>query len=93
MRILTDADATLFGNQLKETPLSRSRDKKRPTTSTMSGQVPDVDAPYSSLQIGTMVSFVITYFLATILLGLRYFQAIKLVQKLEIDLGKTGPIH
>ncbi|KAK4204718.1 hypothetical protein QBC40DRAFT_261345 [Triangularia verruculosa] len=43
-------------------------------------------APYNDLQIGTMVAFGITYFMATFFLACRYFQAIKLVKNIEIDL-------
>ncbi|KAF2641024.1 hypothetical protein P280DRAFT_506681 [Massarina eburnea CBS 473.64] len=48
--------------------------------------VPRFDAPYNSLQIGVVVSFGVSYFLATATLLLRYFQAMKLVRKLEVDL-------
>lgn len=51
------------------------------------GQEPQFDAPYNMLQIGTVVAFGITYFVASGVLGLRYFQAMKLVQQLEVDLG------
>ncbi|KAK0741843.1 hypothetical protein B0T21DRAFT_282334 [Apiosordaria backusii] len=43
-------------------------------------------APYNSLQIGTFVSFVVTYFMATFFLACRYFQALKLIKNIEIDL-------
>ncbi|CAP70533.1 uncharacterized protein PODANS_3_5990 [Podospora anserina S mat+] len=43
-------------------------------------------APYNDLQIGTMVAFGITYFMATFFLACRYFQAIKIVKNVEIDL-------
>ena len=49
--------------------------------------------PYNSLQIGTVIAFAITYFIATTLLGLRYFQAIKLVKKVEVDLSKFWLVH
>ncbi|RSL70853.1 hypothetical protein CEP53_001732 [Fusarium sp. AF-6] len=49
-------------------------------------QIPDFDAPYNSLQIGTVISFAVTYFFVTVFLGLRYFQSFKLIQKIEIDL-------
>lgn len=55
------------------------------------GHIPNFDAPYTSLQIGTCVSFGITYFLATICLALRYFQAFKLIKKVELDLGEVAP--
>jgi hypothetical protein len=51
------------------------------------GQVSDFNAPYNSLQTGTVIAFGITYFIATSFLGLRYFQAFKLTKKVEIDLG------
>ncbi|KAI1080956.1 hypothetical protein F5B20DRAFT_537974 [Whalleya microplaca] len=41
---------------------------------------------YNSLQWGIVITFTITYFFATAGLGLRFFQAIKLVKKLELDL-------
>ncbi|KAJ5143149.1 uncharacterized protein N7515_001936 [Penicillium bovifimosum] len=50
------------------------------------GQVSDFNAPYNSLQNGTVIAFGITYFIATAFLGLRYFQAFKLTKKLEVDL-------
>ncbi|KAJ3460616.1 hypothetical protein MRS44_011483 [Fusarium solani] len=53
-------------------------------------QIPDFDAPYNSLQIGTVISFAVTYFFVTVFLGLRYFQSFKLIQKIEIDLGKSS---
>ncbi|KAI8663420.1 hypothetical protein NCS57_00942800 [Fusarium keratoplasticum] len=49
-------------------------------------QIPDFDAPYNSLQMGTVISFAVTYFFVTVFLGLRYFQSFKLIQKIEIDL-------
>lgn len=52
------------------------------------GEVPQFDAPYNSLQIGTFIAFGITYFLATVVLVLRYFQAVKLIKKIELDLGR-----
>ncbi|KAK3389212.1 hypothetical protein B0H63DRAFT_389980 [Podospora didyma] len=42
--------------------------------------------PYNSLQHGTVVAFGITYFFCTVVLALRYFQAIKLVKRVEVDL-------
>ncbi|PLB41640.1 uncharacterized protein BDW47DRAFT_99445 [Aspergillus candidus] len=50
------------------------------------GQVPQFDSPYNSLQIGTFIAFGITIFLATVVLALRYFQAVKLIKKIEMDL-------
>ncbi|KAJ5523749.1 hypothetical protein N7513_008866 [Penicillium frequentans] len=50
------------------------------------GQTSDFNAPYNSLQIGTVIAFGITYFLATCFIGLRYFQAFKLTKKIELDL-------
>ncbi|KAL2816432.1 hypothetical protein BDW59DRAFT_177366 [Aspergillus cavernicola] len=50
------------------------------------GQTSDFNAPHNSLQIGTIIAFSITYFLAAVCLGLRYFQAFKLIQKIELDL-------
>ncbi|KAK4179452.1 hypothetical protein QBC36DRAFT_322459 [Triangularia setosa] len=42
--------------------------------------------PYNDLQIGTIVAFAVTYFMATFFLVCRYFQAIKLVKNIELDL-------
>lgn len=50
--------------------------------------IPQFDAPYNWLQIGTVISFGVTYLLASGLLGLRFFQALKLVRKIEVDLGE-----
>ncbi|KAJ6015576.1 hypothetical protein N7540_010167 [Penicillium herquei] len=50
------------------------------------GETSHFYTPYNSLQIGTVVAFGVTYFLATIFLALRYFQAFKLVKKVELDL-------
>ncbi|KAJ5786865.1 uncharacterized protein N7503_012077, partial [Penicillium pulvis] len=50
------------------------------------GQTSDFNAPYNSLQIGTVIAFGITYFLATCFIGLRYFQAVKLTKKIDLDL-------
>jgi len=49
-----------------------------------------VGAPYNSLQIGTVVSFAITYFFATVFLAFRYVQTITITKKLELDLGKSA---
>ncbi|KAI9372959.1 hypothetical protein BJX61DRAFT_409870 [Aspergillus egyptiacus] len=57
-----------------------------PVMSPPDGQASDFDAPYNSLQIGTMVAFGVTYGIASVFLGLRYFQAFKLIQKVELDL-------
>ncbi|KAK4220543.1 hypothetical protein QBC38DRAFT_188898 [Podospora fimiseda] len=45
-----------------------------------------VGTPYNSLQIGTVVSFAITYFFATFFLVLRYVQAASIIKKVELDL-------
>ncbi|KAJ5771160.1 uncharacterized protein N7511_003211 [Penicillium nucicola] len=50
------------------------------------GETSHFHAPYNSLQIGTILSFGITYFLATSFVVLRYFQAFKLTKKIEPDL-------
>ncbi|KAJ6183587.1 hypothetical protein N7519_004888, partial [Penicillium mononematosum] len=42
--------------------------------------------PSTSLKIGTVVTFGITCFIATVFLALRYLQAFKLTKKIEIDL-------
>lgn len=52
------------------------------------GQISNFNAPYNALQIGTVIAFGITYFLATCFIGLRYFQAFKLTQKIDLDLGE-----
>ncbi|KAM0557007.1 hypothetical protein ACHAPJ_005686 [Fusarium lateritium] len=49
-------------------------------------RVSQFDAPWNSLQNGVVISFGVTFALATIFLGLRFFQAIRLVKKFEIDL-------
>ncbi|KAK3333295.1 hypothetical protein B0T19DRAFT_398990 [Cercophora scortea] len=52
-------------------------------------QLPPGNAPglaYNSLQNSTVVSFGVTYGFCTVLLGLRYFQALSLVKKVELDL-------
>ncbi|KAJ4254463.1 hypothetical protein NW762_010061 [Fusarium torreyae] len=49
-------------------------------------RVSHFDAPWNSLQNGVVISFGVTFALATIFLGLRFFQAIRLVKKFEIDL-------
>lgn len=46
------------------------------------------NAPYNSVQISNVVAFGITYLFATVALGLRYFQAVKLTKKIEVDLGR-----
>ncbi|RDW84184.1 uncharacterized protein DSM5745_04510 [Aspergillus mulundensis] len=51
------------------------------------GHTPQFDAPYNYLQVGTIVAFAVTFFVATLFVGLRYFQAFKLTQKVEVDLG------
>ncbi|KAK9418094.1 putative Integral membrane protein [Seiridium unicorne] len=50
------------------------------------GQASQFNAPYNSLQIGILISFGVTYFLATVFLALRAFQALKFVKKIELDL-------
>ncbi|TQB69335.1 hypothetical protein MPDQ_001955 [Monascus purpureus] len=50
------------------------------------GQTSHFHAPWNSLQIGTFIAFGITYFLATVFLGLRYYQAFKLIKEIEVDL-------
>lgn len=52
------------------------------------GQTSDFDAPFNSLQIGTVIAFGVTYFFCTVFLGLRYFQSLSLVKKVELDLSK-----
>ncbi|KAG9252704.1 uncharacterized protein F5Z01DRAFT_675814 [Emericellopsis atlantica] len=44
------------------------------------------DGPYNSVQMANVIAFGLTYFLATVVLGLRYFQAVKLIKKVEMDL-------
>ncbi|KAJ5895230.1 hypothetical protein N7495_006921 [Penicillium taxi] len=50
------------------------------------GQTSYFHASYNSLQTGTVIAFGITYFLATLFVGLRYFQALKFIKKVEADL-------
>ncbi|KAL4875906.1 hypothetical protein BJY04DRAFT_232145 [Aspergillus karnatakaensis] len=50
------------------------------------GQVPNFNAPWNSVQVGSVIAFGVTYFFASLFLGLRYFQAFKLIQKIEVDL-------
>lgn len=55
-------------------------------------QLPPGLAPalsYNSLQKGTVVAFGVTYFFCTVFLVARYFQALKLVKRVEIDLGMS----
>lgn len=47
------------------------------------------NGPFTSLQIGTMIAFGVTYFFATLFLGLRYLQAIKISKKVELDMSKA----
>jgi len=47
-----------------------------------------VGAPYNKIQVGTCVSFAITYFFATIFLALRYVQTVNITKQFELDLGK-----
>ncbi|KAL4799577.1 hypothetical protein BDV19DRAFT_385345 [Aspergillus venezuelensis] len=51
------------------------------------GHVPQFHASWTSVQIGSVIAFGVTYFMATLFLALRYFQAVKLVQKIEVDLA------
>jgi hypothetical protein len=53
------------------------------------GQTSDFDAPYNALQKGSVAAFGLSYFLATFLVALRLFQAVKLVKKIELDLSKA----
>ncbi|KAL4772317.1 hypothetical protein BDW60DRAFT_216680 [Aspergillus nidulans var. acristatus] len=50
------------------------------------GHIPQFDGQCNYLQIGTIIAFAITYFFATLFVSLRYFQAFKLTQKVELDL-------
>ncbi|KAJ5570019.1 uncharacterized protein N7459_009449 [Penicillium hispanicum] len=50
------------------------------------GQTSNFNGPYSSLQTGTVIAFGITYLFATVFLGLRWFQAFKLIKQIELDL-------
>ncbi|KAL4926673.1 uncharacterized protein BDV17DRAFT_293250 [Aspergillus undulatus] len=50
------------------------------------GQASHFNSPFNSLQIGIFVAFGITYLAATVCVGLRYFQAFKLIRKVEVDL-------
>ncbi|CBF87371.1 hypothetical protein AN9306.2 [Aspergillus nidulans FGSC A4] len=50
------------------------------------GHIPQFEGPYNYLQIGTIIAFAVTYFFATLFISLRYFQAFKLTQKVELDL-------
>ncbi|KAL4952949.1 hypothetical protein BDW69DRAFT_200444 [Aspergillus filifer] len=50
------------------------------------GHVPQFNASWTSVQIGSVIAFAVTYFLATLCLGLRYFQAVKLIREVEVDL-------
>jgi hypothetical protein len=45
------------------------------------------ELPYNSLQARTVVAFSISYFIATIFLGLRWFQTVKFVKWVECDVG------
>lgn len=56
------------------------------------GQTSHFDAPYNSLQWGTVIAFTVSYFLATIVVALRSFQAVKLMKKIELDLGEKVPL-
>jgi hypothetical protein len=57
------------------------------------GHIPQFDGQYNYLQIGTIIAFAITYFFATLFVSLRYFQAFKLTQKVELDLGIVAGIR
>ncbi|KAL4936885.1 hypothetical protein BDV06DRAFT_232949 [Aspergillus oleicola] len=50
------------------------------------GQESHFYSPYNHLQIGLFIAFGITYLLATVCMALRYFQAFRLIRKVEIDL-------
>ncbi|KAL2757321.1 hypothetical protein ACRALDRAFT_2100732 [Sodiomyces alcalophilus JCM 7366] len=50
------------------------------------GQTSQFDGPYNLVQLANIIAFAITYFFATALLGLRYFQAVKIMKKIELDL-------
>ncbi|KAL4966524.1 uncharacterized protein BDV14DRAFT_198981 [Aspergillus stella-maris] len=50
------------------------------------GQLSHFYAPYNHLQIGLIVAFGVTYLLATVCVALRYFQAVRLVRRVEVDL-------
>ncbi|KAL4950400.1 hypothetical protein BDW69DRAFT_187376 [Aspergillus filifer] len=50
------------------------------------GQVSHFYSPYNHLQIGLIVAFGITYLFATVCMALRYFQAIRLIRRAEMDL-------
>ena len=57
-----------------------------------SSQLPPGNAPglaYNSLQTSTVVAFAVTYAFASLFLALRYFQAVALVKKIELDLGRA----
>ncbi|CAI7640251.1 unnamed protein product [Penicillium pancosmium] len=57
------------------------------------GQTSHFNGPYSSLQIGTVISFGVTFFVATCFLSLRVFQAVKLIKNIELDLSKCRAIE
>ena len=57
------------------------------------GHIPQFEGPYNYLQIGTIIAFAVTYFFATLFISLRYFQAFKLTQKVELDLGIVAGIR
>jgi hypothetical protein len=57
------------------------------------GQTSNFNEPWNSLQIGTVIAFSVTYFLATVFLALRYFLAVKLTKKIEVDLGKLTALQ
>ncbi|KAL2851087.1 hypothetical protein BJY01DRAFT_245187 [Aspergillus pseudoustus] len=59
---------------------------KTPGMEPPAGHTPQFDAPWNSVQIGSVITFAVTYFFATLFLGLRYFQAFKLTRKVEVDL-------
>ncbi|CAI7670134.1 unnamed protein product [Penicillium manginii] len=62
---------------------------KTPGMQPPAGQSSHFNGPYSSLQIGTVICFGVTYFIATCFMGLRVFQAVKLVKSIELDLKMT----
>lgn len=53
------------------------------------GQTSQFDGPYNSVQVANVITFSVTYALATVALALRYFQVLKLTKKVEADLGKV----
>ena len=52
------------------------------------GIVSNFDRTLSSVQIATIVVFAVTYFLATLSLGIRYATSVLVVKEWELDVGK-----